>query len=715
MKKLFFTLLIVFITSVFSFAQEGMWLLNQIDKLNLKDKGLKIEVTDIYNTEKPALHNAIVQLGGGTASFVSPDGLLLTNHHVAFGAIQRASSVNTDYLTNGFLALNRSEEIQAQGYRAQVLIEMKDVTADIQNVLKGIIDPLQLENLKNQKISEITTTAKQGKDDINAIVSEMYEGRQYILFVYKVFKDVRIVYCPPMSIGKYGGEIDNWMWPRHTGDFSFLRVYMAPDGTGKEYDPNNIPYKPKVWLKVSNEDLKDGDFTFIVGFPGTTTRYRSSNSVYWNLNYNYPFSIKNFSEIIELMDNLTKNDKEGKLKVASLKSGLSNALKNYQGKVDGMKKTNFLQKKYEFENEFINWINSNPQRKQKYGDFITEEKEQYTILEKTREKNNVIGLLQGLSGIPMSNISQAYYIIKELEKPAAERVGNVSERTLQQISANSQFAFANFYEPVDKALLIRMLKMVNDLPQSQRINGLEYIFSDKSKTIEQFVDDAYSKTKLTDAEYFKTVIAKTSKEIESIDDPFIKIAVNIYPEFIEYIKNSQSFSANVTFIRKKYMEALYEWKGTGLYPDANGTMRFTYGNVKGYSPADAVWYYPFTTFKGVIAKNTGKEPFDAPSGLIQLYNNKNYGKWIDPELKDVPVAFLHQCDITGGNSGSPVLNAKGELIGLVFDGNYEGMISDWQYDYDLQRVISVDIRYVLFITEKFGNGGYILDEMKVKH
>ncbi len=603
----------------------------------------------------------------------------------------------------------------APGYQARLIQQMKNVTGEVLEAAKGITDPTEKDKKINEKIQSMTDALEKGKDDIDATVASMYNGKEYYLFVYKVFKDIRIVYAPPLSIGKYGGEIDNWMWPRHTGDFSFLRVYASPEGNGAEYSADNVPYKPKIWLKVATDDLKDGDLAFIIGFPGNTTRYRTSNSADWNYTHNYPFSIMNFQEIINLMDEYTKNDPEGKLKVASFRAGLSNVLKNYQGKVDGMKKTDFVQKKLDFEKEFMAWVNSKPETKEKYGALLNNIKKQYVPLAKTNERDNVFGILQGLGGTQVGVAFQIYFTAKEMQKPESERQPGFTEKSVEQSADNLKYAYANYYEPVDKALLVRALNMANKLPEGQRIIGLDYIFKDNSRTIEQFVDDAYKTSKLNDPDYAKTLFSKSGKELLALNDPFIKIAANTYP-LVEEIQNfNEKFAANVTDLRKQYIDAIYEWKGSTLYPDANGTMRFTSGPVKGYMPEDAVWYYPFTTLKGVIAKNTGVEPFNAPQGLIDLYNKKDYGKWTDPELKDVPVAFLSQCDITGGNSGSPVMNAKGNLIGVAFDGNYEAMISDWQYDIDLQRTISVDIRYVLFITEKFGHAGFILDEMGVSH
>lgn len=712
MKKLA-SLAFLFLFTVSSFAQEGMWLLNQIDQLNLKKKGLQIETSKIYSKDKPALYNAIVQIGGGTGSFVSSNGLVVTNHHVAFTALQRASTVEHDYLTNGFLAKTNGEEIPASGYTAFSLLEMKDVTKEILAAAKDAKNAEEQDKLTNKKIAELTESISKGKEDISATVADMFYGKQYYLFIYRKFEDVRLVFSPPMAIGNYGGEIDNWMWPRHTGDFSFLRVYSAPDGSGRKYNSENVPYKPKVWLKVSNGNLNDGDLTFILGFPGFTTRYRTSTSVDWNLNKNYPFTIKNYKEIIALLEDVSKKDAAGKIKVANLIKGLANTMKNYEGKVHGMKKTNFLDKKLEFEKEFMKWAVSNPERKQKYGDVLAKEKEQYTIIAKTKERDDVLGNFGGLSGVQLSIAMQIYNFRKELEKPEGERQPGISEDDVAGAIEGLKYAYNDYYEPAEKALLVRSLKMAQELPADQRIAQVDKWLASKSVSVEQFVDEAVKSSKLNSVEYASELFKKSSKELESLDDPFMKLAADLYPLNQEVTKINLNFNAQVQPLRKVYLDGVYEWKGSTMYPDANSTMRFTYGNVKGYKPADAVWYSPFTTLKGVVEKNTNEEPFNAPQALVDLYNKKDFGKWVDPELKDVPVAFTHQCDITGGNSGSPVLNAKGELIGLAFDGNYEAMIGDWQFDYDIQRTISVDIRYILFITEKFAGAKFLLKEMGV--
>ncbi len=713
MKKTLFTICILFVLAISAMAQEGMWLLNQIDQLDLNDQGLQISTTEIYHPGQPAISNAIVQLGGGTASFVSSEGLLLTNHHVAYTALQRASDVQSNYLADGFLARKKSDEIQAPGYRARILVEMTDVT---EKVLQAVKDLNDLEE-RDRKITEISAAmTKKIEDDIkdaDARVASMYNGKQYVLFVYKVLKDIRIVYSPPLSIGNYGGEIDNWMWPRHTGDFSFLRAYVAPDGTGVEYSEENVPYNPEIWLKIANEELKPGDLTFVVGFPGSTTRYRTSNSAGWNLKENYPFSITNYSDIILLAEELTQNDPEGALKVANLSKGLANAKKNYQGKIDGMTRTKYVERKKKFEQEFMDWVNSTPETKVKYATILDQIKEQYKVIKKTKDRDNLLGLFQGLAGTRTDVAYYAYLIASENEKPENERIPGFSPKLVDNLIKGLKYTYNNYYESFDKALLVRTLKQVQELPDGQRIESLDYIFSDPDKSIEVFVDEAYENSRLDDLDWVVTLVDKSTDELNALNDPIITMMANLYPYMEENRAMNNTFARIVIDLRKQYIDALYEWKGSTLYPDANGTIRFTYGPVKGYSPEDAVWYEPFTTLRGVIEKNTGVRPFDAPGKLVKLYEERDFGQWANSTLKDIPIAFLHRCDITGGNSGSPVMNANGEVIGVCFDGNYEAMISDWQYDYKIQRTISVDIRYVLFITEKFADAGFILKEMGI--
>ena len=710
MKKAIIIFLSLFLVTALT-AEEGMWLLTQLDQLGLTEKGLQIEPDEIYHPKKASLTDAIVWLGFCTSSFVSPEGLIVTNHHCGYGALQRASSEGCDYIKSGFMAKTRADEIQARGVTASVLLEMKDVTKKVLKAVKGIEDPVERDEKINEKIREMADKITEDREDIAVNIRPMYKGKEYIQFVYKRYRDVRLVYAPPESIGKYGGDIDNWMWPRHTGDFTFMRVYMAPDGSGAEYSPDNIPVTPKTYLRIATDPLKEGDLTFILGYPGTTTRWRTSNSVAWNLKYNYPETIQNFQDLIDLFDEITENSEAGRIKMANLRSGLANTLKNFQGNIDGMTKTNFVQKKKDFEEDLMAFIESDAGLKAQYGTVLDAIRKEYALLKETKTKDDAIDLF-GMAAGTLSGIAQnIVFFAREMAKPEGERHPGTSEEDVQRAADRLSMRYFNFYEPVDKAMLKRVLKKVDMLQGDDRIIGLEKFLSG---SIDDFVETAYAKTVLKDPETAKPVYSMSLEELKKVDDPLVQMALAMADEQEVRNERNNEWGSRINNLRKQYVNALLAWKGEGLYPDANGTMRFTYGHIAGYKPADAVWYKPFTTLKGVVDKSTGVEPFDMPPELGKLHAAGDFGQWVDPKLGDVPVAFTHRCDITGGNSGSPVMNAKGELIGLAFDGNYEAMTGDWQYDYEIQRTISVDIRYVLFVTEKFGKADFLLEEMGLK-
>lgn len=710
MKKALCIMLAFLSVSALCIAEEGMWLLNQMKEMDLKAMGLHLTAEQIYHPQKPSITDAVIQLGGGTASFVSSNGLVLTNHHVAFEAVQRASTQGTDYLTNGFLAKSWEEEIQGPGLSAVLITEMKDVSKEVLAAAEGITDALQKDRAIRAKMQEITDKIEKNKKDITATVAEMYNGKQYILYIYKRFDDIRVVCMPPMNIGNYGGEIDNWMWPRHTADFALVRVYVSPKGEGRDFDAANVPYKPKYWLKPSNRGLNPGDMTFALGYPGFTTRYRTSNSVAWNLHHNYPNSIKTFEEIINLLNEIGKTSPEAEIKVADLSKGLSNVMKNFQGKVEGMTKTRFVEKKKAFEEELMQFIKRDPELQKTYGHVLDDIRQEYKGLETLELHDNALQNLLGLSGTLFSVAWQFYNLSKEREKPDTERDPNFSERDVKRTVERLPYQYYSYLEAADKALLRRTLHEAAALPENNRIAGLNYI-QNNYQSMDDFIDKAYQTTRLADVAYAQALSEKSSAEMEKLNDPFINLAAALYVEIEDLQKRNEKFAARITELRKEYINALYAWKGSKLYPDANGTIRFTWGKIAGYSPRDAVQYAPFTTLTGVIEKDNGKEPFNMPDKLRVIHQNKNYGPYLDNNLQDVPVDFTHKVDTTGGNSGSPVLNAYGELIGILFDGNYEAMNSDWQYDDKIQRSISVDIRYVQFIMDKFMDAGFLLQEM----
>ena len=695
-------------------ADEGMWLLTQIPSLEMQKKGLKLKNEELWNPDKPCIAKAVILLDGGTSSFVSSDGLVLTNHHVAFEAVQRASTQGTDYLTNGFLARTREEEIQAPGYNAQMIIEMRDVTGEVLADVQDIRDAVARDREINRKIKTITDEKEAGREDLNAVVAEMYNGKQYILFVYQRFDDVRIVYMPPLGIGNFGGEIDNWMWPRHSGDFAFMRVYMSPEGNGAEYSENNVPFHPEAWLKITDRPLRDGDFTFSLGYPGRTTRYRTSNSVRWNLTKTYPRLTGIFGDMIDLLQRVTAGSPEGKIKVASEIEQLQNVKKNFTGTIEGMKKTRFLDRKIKFEQELNTFLDRNEALKSKFGHVLPDIEQEYKALEKDEVRNNFIQRIRGFSGTLFGVADEVYETAKEREKPDEERDPSFSEKDTERTIQRLQYRYISYWEPADRALFVKALNDALAGDSEHRVTALDSIIRNKQVSIEAFAERAYGDSRLSDPEYAKSLFTQSSAELEALDDPFINMARDLYAIADSSDRQNREFSAKITALRKEYMDALFAWKGSKLYPEANRTIRFSYGSIAGYKPRDAVWYEPFTTLTGAIEKNTGERPFDLPPEITDLEARKDFGKWADGQLKDVPVAFIHKIDETGGSSGSPVMNARGEMIGISFDGNYEAMTSDWQYDNALTRGIAVDIRYVLFITQKLAHADHILKEVGIQ-
>ena len=713
MQKLFLILGLILILCVNVIAEEGMWLLTDIKDLNLQKEGLEIDPIKIYNPNGISLTDCIVNLGGASAELVSPEGLLLTNHHVAFGAVQRASIRGDDYITKGFFAKTRAEEIPAPGSTARILKEMRDVTEEVLQAAEGIDNVVQKSRAIKSKIKAMTDKIEDGREDITARIAEMYEGKQYILYVQQSYEDVRLVYVPPRAIGNYGADIDNWMWPRHTGDFAFMRIYMAPDGSGRKFNKENVPYKPKNWLKIAKDHLKDGDFTFIMGFPGRTNRYKTSYSVDYSLNHYYPNSIKNYRELIEMLEGKAAKDSIVSRKVAGFIKGLNNGMKNMQGNVDGMNASKFLDKKRAGEKELITFIKEDLKLNKKFGNVLSEIEKYYQEQMLTRERDYVLSSFRRLAGTLPRIANQIIYNAHERSKPEAERDPGFSETDIKRSLRRLRFNYMSFDESVDKMVFKRTLLKARDLPESSQIKGLEHIFK-SNVSIDEFLDKLYKDSNFSDPEYVKPLYSKSLKELDDFDDPMIGFAKKLYPDLEAQRKINEKRNAILSELSRKYIEAVSLWKKSKLYPDANGTIRFTYGKVAGYKPRDAVYYKPFTTLSGVIEKDTGLRPFNVPEKLKELHIQKDFGPWIDPNLKDVPVAFTHGCDITGGNSGSPVMNSEGELIGIAFDGNYEALTGDWEFIPEIQRTISVDIRYVMFVTEKFAGADYLLKEMGLK-
>jgi len=702
---------LLLVLALLSGADEGMWMPHQMKNLNLRSLGLQMNPDDLYKKDGTGLMSAVVNLGGGTGEFVSPDGLILTNHHVAYSAIQRASSKEKDYINIGFLALTRGEEIPAQGYQAGVLLGYEDVTAKVNAYFKPGMTPRQRFDAFDKAQKDLIAQGEKAGSDLRCVLASMYSGNFYYFYTFKQIRDVRLVYAPPLDLGNFGGETDNWMWPRHTCDFSFLRAYVAPDGTAADYSPSNIPYKPKVWLRASLDGFKEGDFTFVMGYPGRTYRNYALPELKADTE-NMAKRIKDFQDLIRFYEDAGKADKEVEIRYASQVRSLYNGLKNMQGKLEGFQKYDLVAKKAVQEKELLDWINADPARAKKFGGAPA-------ALEAFLARQKAFGarteLLNGIfSGSTV--LSQAYNILRavdELQKPDKDRVPAYQERNLPRLKQGIQLAERGYVFATDREFLkwtIKRLKASHP-DESKWPASLKGMVAGAEPEVGSRIDGMYAQTSLGNAAKRLELLGLKPTQLAAVDDPFLKLAAEMEKELKIVREESKGMGREGADLKMAYEAAILEMKKGTYPPDANGTIRFTYGPVLGYQPRDAVAYLPQTTVKGVIEKETSELPFKVPAKIKDLWKAKDFGRYADTRLGDIPVCFLNTTNITGGNSGSPTLNSKGEQIGIIFDMTYESVVGDYYIIPELQRSISVDIRYVLFVTEKFSGATHIIKEM----
>ena len=702
-------------------AVEGMWPIDQLDEAvfhHMEELGFELSRKELYDPRGKGVAFGVISLGGGTGSFVSPKGLILTNHHVAFTALQRASDTERNYIENGINTRSFAEEIPAEGYRASVLISIKDVTGSVLGAVEDGMSGIARYEAIEKRIKEIVKEAEEGCD-VECSVAEFYSGMQYKLFTYFTIKDIRIVYAPPQAIGNYGGDIDNWMWPRHTGDFSFFRAYVAPDGSSAEFADENVPYEPAVFLPFSSRGVSQGDFAMIIGFPGQTMRYRTSYSIDHYQNFNFPTLVKLFGDIIGILQEAAEGDPAVAIKVASLDAMLNNAMKNYEGQLEGFEKAGLLGRKIEQEKEFKAWLDRNPAMKEKYGDVLPSIGALYgRYIETTREKQQITRFV-GFGCQMMRAAGTLYRWSVEKAKDDLDREPGYQERDIPRLQQSLRMIERSYDPATDRKVLRYFMMRALELPADQRIEALDAMLAEapgesNEERIDAILDRLYGGTKLGSTEERMRMFELSNDELMKEGDTFVGFAAAMFPEVQALEDNDKEFSGAITAIRPRLIEAYKTWKGGVLYPDANGTMRLTYATVQGYSPRDAVDYYYITSLSGVIEKHTGEDPFDAPEKLIELYEKKDFGGYVDGVIDEVPVDFLSTCDITGGNSGSPILNARGEVIGTAFDGNWESISADYLFNAEVTRAISVDARYILFVLDKFSGAGRLLEEMVIR-
>jgi len=717
MKKTLITLAI-FSTVNVAYADEGMWMPQQLPQVakQLQAAGLKLDPSTLTKlTEFPM--GAIVSLGGCSASFVSPQGLVATNHHCVYGSVAYNSKPERNLLANGFLANSLEEELPAQpGSRIFV-------TKEVTNVSDKIIDSRVAKLAGKQRIEAIEKNSK-------AIVAECekdaghrcnvypyYGGLEFYLIKQLEIRDVRLVHAPPEGVGKFGGDTDNWMWPRHTGDYGFYRAYVSKDGKAADYSKDNVPYVPKHYLKLAKDGLKDGDFVMVLGYPGRTNRHRLPSEVAYTFDWSYPAFVKASGESLAIIAKETAGSQDDKLKYASQVAGINNYYKNRQGMLDSYAGSDFLARKTKEHEELKAWVNSDPARAKEYASDI-EQVEKLIAKRDTQGKQEFF--LDRSYPRLLSAARSLYRLANESTKPDAERKAGFQVRDLPRFKASVESLERSYVEKVDKALVLNNLKQYVAQPKAERNAGFDAALGIKDgmneAELKTLLDKLYAGSKLADKATRAAWLDAKPADFKASDDSFIKAAVAMYASSLKREAEDEELSGKIQQAYASYMKAkiaFMESKGQAVYPDANSTLRVTFGKVAGrdHGTADGLAWAPFTTVNGIPPKATGKGEFNAPAAELAAIKAKDFGKYVDPQLKAVPVAYLATLDITGGNSGSAALNAKGEFIGLAFDGTLDSIISDWDYNKANTRSIQVDLRYMLWYMKHVDKADRLIKEM----
>ncbi len=701
----------IFLTGFFltfsCLADEGMWLPINITQTiygTMRGLGMELTAEQIYSVNNASIKDAVVSLGGFcTGEIISRQGLLLTNHHCAESSIQSHSSVEKDYLTDGFWAQTMEDELPNPGLYVRFLVRMDDVTKQVLSNVKNDMTEPDTKKAISENVDKIVKEAE-NETTYNAEVKPVFEGNKYYLFVYETYTDVRLVGAPPTSIGTFGGETDNWTWPRHTGDFALYRVYMSQDGKPAPYSPTNIPLKPKHHLPISVKGYSEHDFAMILGFSGSTRRYVTSYGLEMSVNQTNPDMIN----ILQTRQDILKEemkDEEVRIQYHSKFSSIGNALKYYRGQTQGIIDQQVIEQRKALEDQFSKWVQQKKKRQKEYGnaiDLIKTSHDSITIYNTASIYNRLTMRLIEILQFAES-FSKVTSMLKEIDLDSGQ-----VELTLQQIEPVVNEFYKDYHPITDQKVMASLFKLYKDnVPVEQQPEFLQ-----------QITDfDAWA------ADVFNASLFTSKKKIaEFLEDPVIdniqkdtvyKISRSFMAHYLRFRNKTIKANVNLDKGNRLFVKGLMEMQpDKHFYPDANSTMRLSYGTVQGYSPSEDVTYEHFTTLEGVKEKyQPGDEEFDVPDKLLRLFEEKDFGGYA--ENNTMKVNFLSNNDITGGNSGSPVLNGRGELIGVAFDGNWEAMSSDIAYIPDLQRTINVDIRYVLFIIDKIGNAGHLIDEMDI--
>ena len=693
-------------------AVEGMWQPEQLPLISkdLKAKGLASAPEKLAKlTEFPM--NAIVSLGGCSASFVSPQGLVVTNHHCAYGSIQYNSAKGKNLLEDGFLAASLGEELPAApGSRILVTESIADVTAQMLKGLENIAGLARYEAMEKHRKSLIASC--ESTAGYRCRIDSFFGGSSYRLTKQLEIQDVRLVQAPPEAIGKFGGDVDNWMWPRHTGDFAFYRAYVAKDGKPAAFAASNVPYKPAGHLKIDQVGTKEGDFVMVAGYPGRTSRHKLAKEVSHTFKNYYPTVKKFIDRQIAVIEGFADKDEAVRIAYAGRLAGLNNYSKNIEGKMQGFGARDIAALKAASEAQFLAYLRANKDKAAIANyDYLNQLIEQEIAAEDLD-----LNLRRVRGSALLGAAREIYKYAAEKAKPDSERDAGYQERDLPFLKSRLIALSKRYQSDVDQSLWLLGLEEAAAQPEGLP-KAYQAIIKLPAKQRAKKIKEVYRSSKLADESYRVGLLNQTRKQLDQSSDPFIKLAANLFAEEEALLRDDKRRAGDFQLARSRFMSDYQKFmksQGSVAYPDANSTLRITYGTIQGYKNLAGESFQPFTKLEGIAAKHTGKEPFDVPDKLLKLIKAKDYGPYKLDSIKSVPVNFLADLDITGGNSGSATLNDKGEFTGLVFDGVIDGVISDWAFDPDLTRSIHVDVRYILWTLEKFSDDTRLLKEMGVR-
>lgn len=716
MKKYIGFILFLGIFSFKCFADEGMWLpqlLQALNEKNMKKLGMKINASDIYSISKSSLKDAIVSFGGFcTAEVISDKGLLLTNHHCGFDAIQNHSSVTNNYIRDGFWAYNYGQELQNQGLFATFIVRIEEVTKEVLMSVNSSMTESERQSQVDKNINQLKKDfKKETYEDI--FVRPFFDGNKYFLFVTETYKDVRLVGAPPSSIGNFGKDTDNWMWPRHTGDFSMFRIYADKNNKPATFSPDNVPYKPKRSLKISLDGLKEGDFTMVFGFPGNTKEYLPAVAVKQIMTINDPAKIQIRAKALEVLNSFMRSDEHIKIQYAAKYAGIENAYKKWQGEILGLQSTNAIQKKMDYENVFTQRVNSKPEWKTNYSNLLADLTLAHNDIQSLGYARDYINEV-----IPKIEIFAIAADMNSLATAYAKDEATYNKRK-EDVLAKLTDLFKEYDNKVDKKMFETLMELYVSKQEPVYVSSsVKQLLDSLHQSYMSAADYIYSSSNFTSLEKVKQILEASAPEVISKikEDVVFKLYSDVVKTYSTNVSPKlNEIQARINKLQRSYMQAQLEvFSEKNFYPDANSTLRVTYGNVNGYKPKDAVKYNHYTYMDGVIEKYVpGDYEFDLPKKLIDLYNAKDFGQY--GENGRQPVCLIATNHTTGGNSGSPALDAYGNLVGLNFDRVWEGTMSDINYDPTICRNIMVDIRYVLFIVDKYADAKNIIAELSLVH